>query len=275
MSGRLEPVGQGVLAWLADSPAPGHPNAGVIVDADGLTLVDTLVVPSQWESLAEEIEALDRPLRRVVLTSSHIEYVGGTARFWQAGFYGTTQTSTHLDQPANVDVYRRMFPDLADEFDPELRTHPVTHVVREPAWITPAVRALPLSGQTAENLIVHVPGAAVVFAGALASFGVTPDAFQGDPTTWAESLATIDSLAPTVVPGHGPVGGRAEIDMQIAYLLACDDAAGCGDDLPAGPWDDWPGRHLDPSNIERAAMLARGDDGIPESVIDRLGLQQP
>lgn len=272
MSGRVETVGQGVLAWLADDPSPGRPNAGIIVDEDGLTLVDTLLVASQWEALGQALETLDRPLRRVVLTSSHIEYVGGTARFWQAGFYGTAQASAHLDQPANVDIYRRMFPDLAGELDPELRTHPITHVVTEPAWITPALQAIPMAGQTAENLVVHVPGADVVFGGALASFGVTPDAFQGDPTTWAESLATIDSLAGTVVPGHGPVGGRAELDVLSAYLIACGDAAGTGDDIPAGPWDDWPGRHLDTSNIERAAMLARGDDGIPPSVVERLGL---
>jgi glyoxylase-like metal-dependent hydrolase (beta-lactamase superfamily II) len=236
MTGRLETVGQGALAWLADQPGPGHPNAGVIVDEDGLTLVDTLLVPSQWEPLADAIEALDRPLRRVVLTSSHIEYVGGTARFWQAGFYGTAQASAHLDQPADVAIYRRMFPDLADEFDPDLRTHPVTHVVSEPAWITPAAEVVPLPGQTAENLVVRVPGADVVFAGALGSFGVT-------------------------------------LDLQAAYLLACDDAAGVGSDLPPGPWDDWPGRHLDVANSERVAMLARGEDGIPASVVDRLGLR--
>ncbi|MEL7206835.1 MAG: MBL fold metallo-hydrolase [Actinomycetota bacterium] len=272
MTGRLEAVGQGVLAWLDDEPGPGRPNAGVVVDDDGLTLIDTLMVGSQWEPLADAIEAIERPLRRVVLTSSHIEYVGGTSRFWQAGFYGTRQASAHLDQPPNVDVYRRMFPDLADQFDPELRTHPVTHVVTEDAWLTPAVRAIPTSGQTAENLVVHVPGADVVFGGAMATIGVTPDAFQGDPATWADSLAGIGGLASTIVPGHGPIGSGDDLELLLAYLLACGDAAGAGNDLPPGPWDDWPGAHLHASNIERAAMVARGEDGIPPSVLDRLGL---
>ena len=82
----------------------------------------------------------------------------------------------------------------------------------------------------------------------------------------------IASSATTIVPGHGPVGGAAEMDVLAAYLLACVDAAGTGDGLPPGPWDDWPGRHLGPSNIERAAMVARGEDGIPATVLDRLGL---
>jgi cyclase len=273
MSGRLHPLGQGVLAWLDDEPAPGRPNAGVVVDEDGLTLIDTLLAPSQWLGLSAALDELDRPLRRVILTSSHIEYVGGTAHFWQAGFYGTAQASAHLDQPANPDIYRRMFPAVADEFPDDFRTHPVTHVVAETAWITPAVQAIPAAGQTAENLIVVVPGADVVFAGAMASFAVTPDAFQGDPAAWADSLAAIRTLASTIVPGHGPVGSATDADLLVAYLLAVTDAAGTGDDLPEGPWDDWPGRHLDASNIERAAMLARGDDGVPATVIERLGLR--
>jgi cyclase len=272
VSGRLEGVGPGVLAWLDDDPGPGRPNAGIIVDDDGLTLVDTLLVPSQWGPLADALATLERPLRRVVVTSSHIEYVGGTGHFWQAGFYGTAQASAHLDQAPNVDVYRRMFPDLADELDPELATHPITHVVTEPAWLTPAVRVVPTAGQTAENLVVHVPGADVLLGGAMASFGVTPDAFQGDPATWAGSAATIASWASTIVPGHGPVGGPTEMDTLAAYLLACADCAESGADIPPGPWDDWPGRHLDASNIERAGMLARGEDGIPGSVVERLGL---
>jgi cyclase len=272
VSGHLETIGPGVLAWLADHPGPGHPNAGIIVDEDGLTLIDTLMVPSQWEALADAVDGLERPLRRVVVTSSHIEYVGGTARFWRAGFYGTAQASAHLDQPPDVEIYQRLFPELADEFDPELKTHPITHVVAEPAWITPAVRVIPTAGQTAENLVVHVPGANVVFGGAMACFAVTPDAFQGDPELWAASLADMASWASTVVPGHGAIGGPGDIDVLAAYLLACGEAATADDEIPPGPWDDWPGRHLDVSNIERAAMRARGDDGIPRSIIDRLGL---
>ena len=64
MSGSLEQMGPGVLAWLDDDPGPGRPNAGVVIDDDGLTLVDTLMVASQWEPFAAAIEALDRPIRR-------------------------------------------------------------------------------------------------------------------------------------------------------------------------------------------------------------------
>ncbi len=75
----LHPIAGGVAAWLGDGPF-GRPNAGVVVDADGLTLVDTLMVPSQWEPFGDALDQLGRHVRRVVLTSSHIPFVGGTGR---------------------------------------------------------------------------------------------------------------------------------------------------------------------------------------------------
>jgi len=44
--------------------------------------------------------------------------------------------------------------------------------------------------------VAVVPGAGVVFAGALCSFGVTPIAFQGDPAAWADTLARWAIWAP-------------------------------------------------------------------------------
>lgn len=268
----LTTLAPGVLAWLDPSPGPGHPNAGVVVDEDGITVIDTLCVPSQWEPFADAVDALDRPVRRVVLTSSHIPYVGGTPRFWRAGIYGTAQTSAHLDQPPNVDAYRRLFPSVADEFDDELRTRPVSHVVAEATYVSGAVMAVPLPGQMDENLVAVVPGAGVVFAGALCSFGVTPMAFQGDLLAWADSLAQVSELGDVIVPGHGPVGGADEVLALQAYLWSCAEADGDPAAIPPGPWDRWSGREWDEVNVERAAMLAAGDTGVPPSLLRRLGL---
>ena len=70
----LSPLAPGVHAWLADEPAHGHANAGVIVDADGITIVDALAVPSQYEPFADAVDAIGMPIKRLVLTSSNAEY---------------------------------------------------------------------------------------------------------------------------------------------------------------------------------------------------------
>ena len=122
-----------------------------------------------------------------------------------------------------------------------------------------------------------MPSADVLFAGAMCTFGVTPNAFDGDPAAWADALADIGELAATIVPGIGPVGGADDVLALQAYLYACVEAEGDPTAIPEGPWDEWSDRHLDAINIERAAMLAAGDDSVPavDAAGHRPGLRRP
>ena len=262
----------GVYSWLQLPSGVGRANAGVIVDDDGLTVVDTLLTHSQWTPLADAVEAFGLPVRRVLLTSSNAEYSGGTSRFRTAAIYGRSQASAHLDQPVDPTLLRRLYRAQADEIDDEFATRPVSHVVDAAVQLTPAIVAVPMRGQQEENLVVQVPAADIVFAGAMCTFGVTPLAHQGDPAAWADALDDLLELAPIVVPGHGPIGGEEEVRELQGYLRACVAAAGDPARISAGPWDAWTAREHDAINVERAAMLARGDDGIPPSMLQMLGL---
>jgi glyoxylase-like metal-dependent hydrolase (beta-lactamase superfamily II) len=262
-----------VYAWLQRPPGHGRANAGVVVDADGLTLVDTLMVPSQVEPFAEAIAAFELPVPRVVLTSSLIPFVGGSAWFQQAAFYGSEHTSDLLDLPANVPGYRLLHPDFAAEFADDLATRPVSHVVDAPAALSDAVEVIPVVGPSPGNLVGLVPGAGICFAGELCSFGVTPLGFEADFEAWLGSLDALVELAPVIVPGVGAVGGRAEVEALAGYLRACLEARGDVDRLPAGPWDGWADRHFDEVNVERAAASARGDDQVPEAMLRLIGLR--
>ena len=269
----LAALAPGVHAWLSSSPGHGHANAGVVIEDDGITLIDALAVRSQWEPFGAAVDGFGFPVRRLVLSSSNAEFAGGTAHFRFAAVYGRRQTSAHLDQPADPDILRRLYPAIADEIDDEYATRSVSHVVNAPVQLTPAVILHPMTGQQAENLVAAVPSAAIVFAGAMAAFGVTPLAHQGDPAAWADALDDLLELAPIVVPGHGPIGGEEEVRELQGYLRACVTADGDPARIATGPWDRWRGREHDAVNVERAAMLARGDDGIPPSLLRRLGLE--
>lgn len=269
---RLEELTPGVYTWLQLPGGRGETNVGVIVDEDGVTLVDTLMVPSQYLPLSTALDAWGLPIKRLVLTSSHIAYVGGTAHFWMAACYGTHATSEHMDLPPNVAGYRRLMPDHADEFPNDLRTRPVSHLVDQPAYLTPSSQIVPTKGQMVENLIVRLPAADMVFGGAMCSFGVTPLAFDGDPAAWALELDAIALLGSTIIPGQGAVGGHAELEAQAAYLRACVDAEGDPAALAPGPWRDWSHREFDAINIERAALLAEGNFEVPPSMLALLGM---
>ncbi|MBA2282190.1 MAG: hypothetical protein H0W25_13320 [Acidimicrobiia bacterium] len=273
MAGSLVPLVGGVFAWLDDDPRHGAANAGVVVDEDGVTVVDTLMVAEQWEPFGAAVDAIGRPMKRVVLTSSNVEFAGGTGRFRLGAVYGRPQASAHLDQPADPELFRRLHPAFAPSFDDEFATRPISHVVDAPARLTPACTLVPMTGQLEENLVVVLEGEGIAFAGAMCSFGVTPNAAQGHPARWAEELDRLVDLAPIVVPGHGPIGGEEEVRELQAYLRAVVAADGDPARLAPGPWRDWRGAaDWDVVNVERAALLAAGRDEPPMTLLTRLGL---
>lgn len=272
MAGGIVELAPGVHAWLGGDGDPEAPNAGAVIDADGITVIDSLLSPSDAAPFAEALAGFELPVRRLVLTGSHIDRTGGSSAFPFAGVYGTPQTSAHLEQPPNVAGYRVLYPRHADQFDDGFTTRRVTHVVDAPVQLTPAIAVLPTGGQSAENLVAVVAGAGVWFGGSMVYDGVTPLAFDGDPARWADELDRLVELGPTVLPGFGPVGGPETVTRVAAYLRACVEADGDAGRIPAGPWDVWAERDRDEVNVERAAMLASGRDEPPPSMLRRLGL---
>jgi cyclase len=270
-TGELVEVADGIAAWIADTPGFGASNLAAVIEDDGITVVDSGTVPSHAAPFAETLGQLGIPIRRLVLTSSHVDYAGGSSAYPLAAVYGSPQTSAHLDQPPNTAAYAALAPLLTDEFL-DIVTRPVTHTVREAAWISGRVVVAPTGGQITENLVAQVPDANVVLAGAMASFGVVPAAFGGDPARWAEQLDVVLGWGAVVVPGHGPVGGAPEIGALQAYLRACVDAAGDLSAMAEGPWQTWADQRFHESNVERAAMLDAGDPSPPPSILTLMGL---
>ena len=191
-------------------------SADRVIDADGLTVIDTTATPQRGAEVRAAMEALTAdlglPIKRVLLSSSRVAFTGGGTSFWPAAYYGTDPVSDQLDEPANPEVFRRLLPDLASAYDDEFVTRPVTHTVSERAWLTPAVELVCLPGEGPANLVAVVPAAGVVFAGALASFGVTPLAFDGDPLAW--TLDKIKHRLPAMLIRCEAEGIAREIDQR-------------------------------------------------------------
>jgi cyclase len=272
----LVELDRGVFAYVDPTARFGYSNVGLVIDADGLTIYDTTATPERGFKIRQNILALtaqlELPIKRVVLSSSRIPFCGGGQPFWAAAFFGSDTTSDQLDAPPNPLAFRRLLPDFADSYFDEFTTRPVTHTVSEAAWLTDASHVVPLEGESKGNLVLRMEAAGVVFAGALASFGVTPLAYDANPVAWIESLQQILELGSTIVPGHGPPGGAADVDDLIGYLRACIEADGDPARITPGPWDGWADRRFDAVNVERAAMMSAGIDDVPQSMFALLGL---
>ena len=266
----LREIGDGVFVWCGAGRLDS-PNAGIVIEDDGITVIDTLLVASQAAELAAALEAFGRPVRRVVLTASHVPYVGGSSTFTFAAVYGSATTSAELDLPANIAGYQHLFAEHAAEFA-TLSTRKVSHVVHQPAWLTQKIVAAPLPGHQAYNLAVQVPHANVVFAGALCSFGARPLAFEADFGAWLTSLDQLVEWGEIIVPGVGPIGDAGDLALFAGYLAACIDAAEAANPRTSGEWNDWAHPEFDPVNVERAAMVARGDHGPPPAALALFGM---
>ncbi len=268
-------LGTGVFCLTPTERGYGHTNIGLICDPDGLTVVDAGPTPefgSHARAVIADIGG-DLPLKRVVLTSSRVVSVGGSTALWPAAFFGSEPTSAALDQPLNPAPLTQLLPQFAaDYLNDEFTTVPISHEVGGPAWLTPSTAVNAVAGDDDLNALAEVPGAGVIFAGGVASFGVTPLGFAAAPLAWADSLDRLAESGATIVPGHGPVGDGHDAATLAAYLRACDAAAGNPDRLTRGPWDSWTDRRFDAVNVERAVRMRRGDHTVPRSFIDLLGL---
>lgn len=258
MSGWVE-VGDGVFQRRYD---PLDVSVCVIRGADGLVLVDTRSNHREADEVRAHLRELgDRPVRAVVNTHAHFDHCFGNQRFGPdsdlgAPIYGHEQVPAHLDE-----YERPMLAGwIAHGAEPvedwrEVVITPPTVLVRDRAHIDLGDRGVHLShlgrGHTDNDLLVHVPDAAVWVVGDLIEESGPPMYGSGSfPLDWPATVGRLcASLEPgaTLVPGHGrPVdagfAGRQQRDLQgVADLVRELHAAAVPPDAAvAAGGDRWP-----------------------------------
>jgi glyoxylase-like metal-dependent hydrolase (beta-lactamase superfamily II) len=276
-------LADGVVALLQGQGEAGVSNAGVVIDRDRALVVDTFMFPEMADGLVTELARRNTRPETVVITHHHVDHIGGATRFPQARVIAHARTVETVERSGHpVAIYDGFMPAFRGKFDGLEVVTPTP---------TPAALDLPLGAElqafspahTPADTTVWLPDQRVLFAGDLCFFGVTPLALQGLVSTWVDALDALIALDPTrVVPGHGPVGGVADIAVVRDYLAALSDAgraavdAGASLDdavaeFDAGPVAEWiePERVL--VNLERAMQEARREidtehlDAIPPS----------
>jgi glyoxylase-like metal-dependent hydrolase (beta-lactamase superfamily II) len=103
------------------------------------------------------------------------------------------------------------------------------------------------------DLVVYLPRHRIMFAGDIAFFYVAPFCQNAHPSNWIEICSRIGQMdVQTIVPGHGPLGGQAELADMRDYLVllrkeararydARMSAGAAAADIRMGKYDNWVG----------------------------------
>ncbi|BBG04043.1 MULTISPECIES: MBL fold metallo-hydrolase [Pseudonocardia] len=207
---------------------------GLVLGGDRALVIDTRGDDRQGAELAGAVRELTALPVLVVITHAHFDHCFGTSAFpgspvyAQAGCAAAVAVTVAAQKAQWVRHYRdtgdRDTADALAGTTPVLPDHPVCPRPGSSHHLDLGGRVVELlhpgPAHTGHDLAVHVPDAAVLFAGDLLENGappsVGPDAYPG---RWADALAEVltrDALR--YVPGHGDPMTPGEAARQQASL---------------------------------------------------------
>ncbi|MGE0825093.1 MAG: MBL fold metallo-hydrolase [Candidatus Binatia bacterium] len=220
----IEEVAPRVYAYIQAFGELGVSNAGLLLDKDGAMAVDALMVPSMTRRFLAAIKKVTRkPVTRLVNTHHHIDHIGGNFFFREAEIVSHTFCREEIVRTGlSFDLLQKRIPRFAGEFSKvKLAVPDVTfedRIVFHQAGRVVELRHLG-PAHTFGDAFILLPKEKILFAGDLAFYYVTPLAFQGHVGNWikvADRILQMD--IETIVPGHGPIGGKKELREMRAYL---------------------------------------------------------
>jgi glyoxylase-like metal-dependent hydrolase (beta-lactamase superfamily II) len=208
-------------------------NAGIIVGKDGIIVIDTLISAKEAQRFIRDIRAVSgKPIKYVVNTHSHLDHTFGNSEFEKLGAViisheNCKQNLEKLGEATlkNAKVYGLTDKDLEGT------------VIAYPALTFSDRMEIDLGNQkvelvfhgashTNDSITVCLPDKNIVFAGDILFTNYHPFMADGDIEGWVKVLDHIASMGNvTIIPGHGPVSGRQDIEDMRNYLITFDKKA--------------------------------------------------
>ena len=189
------------------------PSNGLIVrDGEGLLLIDTAWGRRGTERLLLAIEdSIGLSVTRVISTHFHDDRVGGTQYLAEVGIvtYGTPLTR-ELAKVQGNEVPERGIAGLSE--------------AGSLASFGPVQIYYPGAAHSADNIVIYVPEAKLLFGGCAvheASRKSAGNVTDADLSEWPRSIRRIQQTFPEakiVVPGHGVPGGSELLEHTITLV---------------------------------------------------------
>ncbi|MDQ7786165.1 MAG: MBL fold metallo-hydrolase [Thermodesulfovibrionales bacterium] len=208
-------------------------NAGIIIGKDGIVVVDTMISAKEAKRFIRDIRIISRkPIRYVINTHYHLDHVFGNSEFAKLGAVIIAQENS-----------RKAMENSARETLENIGKYGLT-----PQDMKGTTLAYPLltygdrmtiniSGQQIEliharqshtdgDTLVYLPDKKVLFAGDILFTNYHPFLGEGNIEEWAKELDAIKSMdIEKIIPGHGPLSGKNELEDMKEYILLFDQKA--------------------------------------------------
>ena len=205
-------------------------NIGVVLGRGEALVIDTRSTHAQAREILTDLRELTAdPVTVVVDTHGHFDHAYGNRVFRPATIWGHERCVTFM---ARTGESRRATiaaenPELAGDL-PEVVIDPPDSTFADETVVDVGGRPVELRylgrGHTDHDIVIAVPGAAVLFAGDLLENGAVPWFGDGFPLEWPATAAALGELVEgVVVPGHGDHAGRAFAVEQAAALASLAD----------------------------------------------------
>ena len=203
----------------------GVSNAGVIVGEDHMMALDATGAPFHAKAFmaAARQAAPGKPFRRLINTHHHGDHVNGNQFFAPVEIVshpycrqevlkavaGTPPRWDKREGWADGTEERRLVPPTTT-FDGKTAYH-YGDLSVDVQFAGPA--------HTYGDLTIYLPKHKVLFAGDVAFYYVAPFAHNAHVGKWLEAVDRIQKMdVETIVPGHGPIGGKKELAEMAEYF---------------------------------------------------------
>ncbi len=257
---QLHQLAHGVYAAIASDGGGAFSNAGIVDLGDRTLIFDTFNTPQAAQDLRAAAEALTgRPAGAVIISHIHSDHWMGNQVFAGHALLLTTRAIRDA-MPEWAEDLRELQADpsqyeaevqhnrerLETETDPrwraslELFLARARHVRAALPILDPTLPDMTFDGtltfhgpqRTAElrvaapghtdsDAYLLLPAEGIAFLGDLGFFACQPFMVYCQPQAWAAHLRALeDSNLEIFVPGHGPVGTKADLALQRQYLEA-------------------------------------------------------